>query len=56
MNPTFYLFLVIGIVYYALGHQLTQIQRKIEGLREGLRDDIRKDIKHEIELHEIRTS
>jgi hypothetical protein len=51
MSPTFYFFLIIGIVYYALAHHLTVIQRQITKLGE----DIHKDIKHEIELHEVRT-
>ena len=51
MSSTLYLFIVIGVVYYALAHQISVLQRKVQSLR----DEIHGDVKHEIELHEIRT-
>jgi hypothetical protein len=51
MSPALYLFIVIGVVYYALAHQISVLQRTVKSLR----DDIHGDVKHEIDLHEIRT-
>jgi len=67
MSPTFYLFVVLIVFYYAIAHQISVMQRTLTSIEDrlkslhkdalgALRREIREDLQHEIEMHEIRTS
>ena len=53
MSPTFYLFLVLVIFYYAIAHHLTLIQRKLQEI-EGRVKESGKKLEKLSELDDLR--